>query len=63
MRMRQNVMRNIGEDDDTIGERREFIGTPKTGTGSLSTSGVVPPPFDPAELGSYANLRGSQEVS
>ena len=39
---------------------RELPTTPKTGTGT--TGGLLPPPFDVSELGNYANPGGDQEV-
>jgi len=39
---------------------RELPATPETG--SETTSGLPPPPFDVSELGNYANAGGNQEV-
>jgi len=59
IRLRDHALRGSrGAHSEPV--ERELPATPKTGTGT--TSGFLPPPFDVSDLGSYANAGGNQEV-
>ena len=59
IRLRDHALRGPRDaNSESVG--RELPATPNTGTGA--TSGLLPPPFDVSELGSYANPGGDQEV-
>jgi hypothetical protein len=56
--MEQDAIKNLGQKHGSlIGHDR--VATPRSESSNLSTSGLIPPPFDAAE---FANMSGSQEV-
>ena len=59
IRLRDHALRGPRDAHPQHAER-DLPATPKTG--SETTSGLLPPPFDVSELGNYANAGGDQEV-
>ena len=59
IRLRDHTLRGP-RDAHSEPVERELPATPETG--SETTSGFLPPPFDVSELGNYANAGGNQEV-
>lgn len=61
-RMRDRALQ-ANRNDRRASDPISTTGLEESGSGSLSTSGLLPPPFDINEMGEYAGAPGAQEVS